>query len=82
MTTFTLPFVPLIPTNLLGKTIIAEDPGSLRDIVQEVGGFDVAMNDVSRVGSGESAEEGGKVGAEERESSGAVVGLQRVMWEG
>lgn len=77
MATIALPLVPLVSTNLLREAVVAESAEAGGDVVEKVGGLDIAVDDLLVMGRGEGAEEAGEIGAKEREGGGAVVGLLR-----
>jgi len=70
-----LPLEPVVPTNLLGQSVVAQDARSGQSVIEEVCWFDVAVDDVLPVGRVEGAEEAGKVGTQERQPARAVVTL-------
>lgn len=75
MTTIALPLVPFVSSNFLSESIIAQYTETGGDVVEKIRGLDVSMDDLLAVGRGESAEEGGEIGAEKWEGRGAVIGL-------
>lgn len=75
MTTFSLPFVPFISSNLLRESIIAQYACTRESIVEEIRGLDVSVNDGVLVRCGEGTEEGGEVRSKHWEGRLSVVCL-------
>lgn len=77
------PLEPLVAANLLRQAVVAQHALAGRDVVQEVGRLDVAVDDLQVVRRREGAEETREVGAQEGQRGGAVVGLRaRVRGQG
>jgi hypothetical protein len=73
-----LPLGPLVASDLLREAVVTQDAGRADRVVEKVGRLDVAVDDGLAVRGAEGAEEGRKVGTEERERRVAVVRLPDV----